>query len=302
LTSESKFVRDTAVAADPARPGWYRAELADDWNAPIVPQGGIVTVLAARAMQAELGIAEQPLRSVSCVFAGQVRSGPIDIEVTVIRRGRSISQLTATARNPGEQAGNTALAVFGAARPGFSFTELVMPDAPAPEDCPSYRDPLPEDQPPSLYPFSYWNNVEGRPVSGHPPWETYEPTTSECVNWYHFDEAPRLQSGDLDPLALVTLCDTMPGAVYERIGAGVDRPAIMSPSADLTVQVFGDWSSEWLLARNRARHAGDGYASLEMELWDPTRGIVAYATQLMFFSFPEGPPTPEHLRVPGANP
>jgi acyl-CoA thioesterase len=301
LSAPPKFVRDTAVVADATRPGWYRAALNDDWNAPILPQGGIVTVLATRAMQAELAVAEQPLRSVACVFAGQVRSGPIEIEVTVIRRGRSISQLTASARNPGETAGTTALAVFGADRPGFAFTELVLPEAPAPEDCPSYRDPLPESQPPSPYPFSYWDNVDGRPVSGHPPWENYEATTSERVTWYHFDEAPRLEGGDLDPLALVTLCDTMPGAVFERIGGRSDRPVVLSPSADLTVHVLGDWSSEWLLARNRARHSGDGYASLEMELWDPARGIVAYGTQMMFFSFPEGPPTPEQLRVPGAD-
>ena len=45
----------------------------------------------------------------------------------------------------------------------------------------------------------------------------------------------------------------------------------------------------WLLAHNRARWAGDGYASVEMALWDPTdRSLVAYATQMMFFTFPEG--------------
>jgi len=55
-------------------------------------------------------------------------------------------------------------------------------------------------------------------------------------------------------------------------------------------------SSEWLLAHNRARFAGDGYASVDMELWDPARGLVAYGTQMMFFSFPEGPPPSERRR------
>jgi len=53
------------------------------------------------------------------------------------------------------------------------------------------------------------------------------------------------------------------------------------------------------VGHNRARHAGDGYASVEMELWDPAHGLVAYATQMMFFSFPDGPPAPERLRPPG---
>ena len=71
-----------------------------------------------------------------------------------------------------------------------------------------------------------------------------------------------------------------------------------APSADLTVHLLGDHRSEWVLARNRARHAGDGYASLEVELWDAeTRTLAAYATQLMIFTFPGGPPAVE-LRVP----
>ena len=30
-------------------------------------------------------------------------------------------------------------------------------------------------------------------------------------------------------------------------------------------------------------------------MWDPVEGLVAYATQQMFFSFPDGPPPPEQL-------
>ncbi len=106
-----------------------------------------------------------------------------------------------------------------------------------------------------------------------------------------------MDGGGWDPLGLVTLCDTMPGAVGERMGPGL--PVWFAPSVDLTVQLTGTASSEWLLARNRARHAGEGYASVEMELWDPAVGLVAYGTQLCFFSFPEGPPPPERLRPPG---
>ena len=145
-------------------------------------------------------------------------------------------------------------------------------------------------------PFNFWEHVEGRAASGHAPWEDYQPTTSERSAWYRFDEPPFTDSGELDPLALVTLCDTMPGAVGERMGPG-PKPWI-PPSADLTVHVLGSATSEWLLARNRARHAGDGYASVELELWDPGRGLVAYATQVMFFTFPEGPPPPEFRRPP----
>src|SRR3974390_3030458 len=115
----SFFESGTAVTR--VRQGQFRAHLSDAWNCPIVPHGGIVTAVAARAMAADPEHREQRLRSITSVFAGQVRPGPVMIEVTTLRRGRSISQLTATLRNPDTDAGLTALAVFGADREGFEF-------------------------------------------------------------------------------------------------------------------------------------------------------------------------------------
>ena len=107
--------------------------------------------------------------------------------------------------------------------------------------------------------------------------------------WYRFDHPPYLANGTIDPLALVVLADTMPGAVGEKIGPQ-DR-MWFAPSVDLTVHLFDVWRSPWLLAHNRARHAGDSYASADMALWDceedgaGTPRLVAYATQLFLFSF-----------------
>ena len=98
----------------------------------VVPQGGVAAALAARAMAATLDHADQSLRSLSAVFAGQVTTGPVEIDVEVLRRGRSMSQLTATVRNPGAKAGLTAVAVFGGPRRGFEFTDLTMPDVEPP--------------------------------------------------------------------------------------------------------------------------------------------------------------------------
>ena len=43
----------------------------------------------------------------------------------------------------------------------------------------------------------------------------------------------------------------------------------------------------WFLAHHKARHAGDGYASVDLALWDPSGPhLVAYGTQVMLFSFP----------------
>jgi acyl-CoA thioesterase len=294
MERRAHFTRDTAV--ERRAPGRYGARLGAEWSAPLLPQGGVVAAVACRAMQVELDLPAQRLRSVTSVFAAPVRSGPVEIDVTVLRRGRSMSQLAAAVRNLGETAGLTAIAVFGGRRPGFEFVDVAPPAVPPPDACWSFRD----DPPPGFerrMRFPYWDHVESRTAIGHAPWHAWTPTTSERAYWYRFDDPPVVDGGRLDPLAVVTLCDTMPGAVGERMGP--DAPFWLPPSADLTVHVFADAGPGWLLAHNRAHAAGDGYASVEMSLWDAGRHLVAYATQMMFFSFPDGPPPPGRVRPPG---
>jgi len=288
------FERETTVEAD-GSVGRFRATVSDRWQAPVLPQGGMTTALALRAMAAALDVPGERLRSVTTVFAAQVAPGAVEVDVTVLRRGRTMSQAMATVHPAGTASGHSAIAVFGTSRLGYEFCDLSMPEVAPPLSCPSFRDPLPEGVVgfPSA---SFWEHVESRVALGHAPWDQWEPTSSERAYWYRFDEPPVTDDGIWDPLALVVLCDTMPGAVGERMGPGL--PRFFGPSADLTVHVLGQASSEWLLAHNRARYAGDGYASVEMALWDPERGLVAYGTQMMFFSFPDGPPPEEKRRPP----
>ena len=281
----SLFSSGTAVA--PAGAGRFVADLGEEWNCPVIPQGGIVAATAARAMEAALDDRAQRLRSLNAVFAGPVTQGRVDIEVEILRHGRSISQLRVALRNPGADAGFDALAVFGTEREGFTFTDAQVPDGIAPAiECPSYREPRPAGF--ERAPFPFWEQVEGRASLGHAPWDDYEATTSLCASWYRFDDPPRTDDGTWDPYALVALCDTMPGAVGERLGPAGRGRQWLPPSADFTVHLLGEARSEWILGVNRARHAGDGYASADMELWDVDDGparLVAYGTQTMVFSF-----------------
>jgi acyl-CoA thioesterase len=288
----SAFAAQMAVVPDPARPGRYRVDVDARWNCPVVPQGGLMAAIAARAMAAELDHPDQRLRSLTTVFAAQVPAGPADVDVTVLRRGRTISQATATVRADGADAGHTSVAVFGTARGGFEFTDLAMPDVAPPADCPSFRDPPAPEQADRFAdrpPVAFWDQVEGRPALGYAPWDDYVPSTSECAFWYRFDEPPVRPDGTLDPLAVIALCDLMPSSVGQRMGPG--QPEWYPPSADLTVHLFDEARSDWLLAHLRARRATEGYASVEVSLWDPTGPtLVAHAAQVMFLSFPGGPP------------
>jgi acyl-CoA thioesterase len=296
------FTRQMQLRASDEVEGRFCVEIDAEWNCPIVPHGGLVTALAARAMELALDRPDQELRSISVVFAEQVPPGPVEVDVTVIRRGRSVSQAMATVRSVGREAGHTSIAVFGGDRPAFEFTDLPVPDfatLPAPDECPSFRDERPEGEE-RPFEFPFWEHVEGRPATGHAPWDEWIPTSSEVTRWYRIDEPPRDADGVWDPLALVMLCDTMPSAVGERMGPMGHLPPWLPPSCDLTVHLFGPCTSDWVFARNHARHAGDGYASADLELWDPnTRHLVAYGTQMMLFRFLEDAPT-EPLRPFGS--
>ncbi len=284
----STFFDETAVTA--VSPGVYEATIAEAWNLLPLPQGGIVTAVALGAMEAALDHPAQTLRTLHTTFVAQVAHGPVTVSVEELRRGRSMSHLRAEVVNPGQHRGHVTTAVFGSPREGFSFTDLRPPEhIPRPDLCPSFRDPPPAGVT-AFEPTPFWGQrVEGRAALGHPPWESYVPDRAERAQWYRFDDTPFLEDGTMAPAALVVLADTMPGAVHERVGPGTRR--WFAPSVDLTVHVLDHCRSPWVLAHNRARWAGDGYASADHALWDcgPDGGgpprLVAYATQVFLFTF-----------------
>jgi acyl-CoA thioesterase len=287
---ETPFERLTTL--DRVADGRYRGSIDDRWNLRPLPQGGVVTAVAVAAMTASLDDDRQQLRTLHTTFAAQVAHGPVVVEVEVLRRGRSMSHLRAEVRNPDRDRGHLTTAVFGTDREGVAFVDLEPPAAPPPDDCPSWRDPPPPGVDlGSFQPMPFWEQMlEGRSVLGHPPWEEFEPGPAEVVDWFRFDEPPLRADGTLDPASLPVLADVMPGAVNERTARR--GPTWFAPSVDLTLHVLGECRSPWVLAHNRVRHAGSGYASADMALWergpdgahDPT--LVAYATQVFFFTFP----------------
>jgi acyl-CoA thioesterase len=271
----------------------YRVTLDPSWDLAQVPQGGVVTALAVRAMADLVANPDQTLRVAHTAFVARVPHGPLDVEVEVLRRGRSMSHLRAEIRAAGSERGHLTTAVFGAPRRGFDFTDLEPPTKIVPpSQCRSFRASLPpEADSVGFVPLPFWeHHVEGAGMLGHAPWEDYEPERAEHGTWYRMDDPPWRGDGTLDPLALIVFADTMPGAVAEKVGR-VDRSRWFGPSVDLTFHLLGDCRSEWVLAHNRARHAGDGYASIDMALWDcgpdgtGVPRLVAYATQVMFFAF-----------------
>ena len=271
--------------------GRYLGQIDESWSLRPLPQGGVVSALAARAMRVELADDQQSLRMLHTTFVAPVAHGPVEIGVEIIRRGRSMSHARAEVRNPGSPHGHLSTAVFGGPRRGFEFSDLKPPGSVIPlHEARSFRDPLPD----GVVGFAanpFWDtHLEGRAALGHAPWEEYVPGRAEHASWYRLDDVAVDTGGIPDPLALIVCADTMPGAVAEKLGPG-HRMGWFGPSVDLTIHILDVCRSEWVLGHNRARFAADGYASVDMALWDcgddgtGDPRLVAYATQLCFFTF-----------------
>ena len=194
--------------------GRVLGEIDESWSLRPLPQGGVVSALAARAMTTELADVDQSLRLLHTTFVAPVSTGPVEVEVEILRRGRSMSHARAEVRNPGATHGHLTTTVFGVPSRGFSTSPTSSPLwarclRPKPR---SSRDPV---------------TGGGGALSAHPvlgptpgragaPWvtrprEEYEPDRAEHATWYRLDEPPVDADGVLDPLALIVCADSMPG-------------------------------------------------------------------------------------------
>ena len=283
-TDPADLLRDIAVervreAAPAGPPALYRCELGGQWNAAFFPFGGVVSALAVGAMRDELARPEHTPRTIHTTFCSPVADGPLEVEVRVLRAGRGMSQLQATVRAAGsDDAGATTVGVFGAPRPGFAFTDAQPPRCPLPEDC---TPPEPHPDPETTWNARFFEQLEVRQWGMHASWEEgWEPGRAESLRWMRYRVPPRAADGSIDPLAYAPVCDTMPPSIIQALGPGT--PAFFAPSCDLDVHFLQPTRDEWLLVQARTHHAGDGYASASIDLWDRDWRLVARATQLMY--------------------
>jgi acyl-CoA thioesterase len=262
-------------------PGRFTATISDAWRVMAAPIGGFVAALAVEGMARVLDDPSLRLRTVTSVFVAPVLVGPVEIDVTVLRRGRSVSQLSATVRNVGSTAGLTALAAFGASRTGFDFTDAVMPSVPEPLECPTWSQAMPSDFQMGHEPPPLWSStIESRLVQGRYPWEPFREGPATAMDWTRFAVDPVTDAQRR--AALCVLSDTMPSG----LDAKVESDNWFAPSVDLTTHVFADPTPGWILGSSSITLAGDGYASARIDLWDPVeRRLCATATQVMLFTF-----------------
>jgi len=265
-------------------PGRYRAEVSHAWDAPVYPSGGLVSAIALRAMEAELDLDHQLLRSFSTMFVSTVDAGTVDVAVDRLRVGKRMSQLRADVRSAGStEPGHVVIAAFGETREGFEFSCAEAPDCGEPSEYPGFAVP-----PPGVPVFRsrFFDNLEVTRVRMFNSFEkNWEGGRAETIRWIRYRVPPRLPDGTIDRLSLIGLADTMPPAIGQYMGPGFRF--YHAPSVDLSMRFFADTDEEWVLMHVKSHWAGDGYASAEVTLWDRRRRLLAHAAQLMLIRFPD---------------
>ena len=259
------------AGADRPGQGEVAFEVSQDWLQGRTCFGGLIAALGVQAMRDIAGPhwpADVSLRALQTNFVGPVGEGPVEVEVQLLREGRTLRQVQATLRQTGQVAA-VMLGVFGADR--ASALQPVSPLAPpashVPQTLPAHQH-RPGLSPEFLRHFDLRWDHGAQPGSGG--------------SGLHSRIHMRLLDGEaLSPeLVTVLLADTSPTPATGQL-------ARKAPSSSVT------WALElrplpapapaagWWRADNESIAVGGGLVNHAARLWAPSGELAALGTQLV---------------------
>lgn len=260
-TPESAFDRDTAVEA--LGGGRYGAFIAENWNVVDGPNGGFLAALFARSLAAELAEPDRALRSITVHYLRRPTFAEAEIEVEVLRTGRSLATLAATMVQNGKPMA-TALAAYSV--PWDTPLEFRR-DLPAHAHEPGIDLEAPPG-PRHFVNFDTDHRLDAPFFSGE--------GSTRSAGWIRTAD-PR----PLDAIALVAISDALPPAIFPRITA-----PIAVPTVDLTVHIRaalphpGLADDDQIYAEFTTDHVADGFLEEDGAMWSPDGTLLAQSRQL----------------------
>lgn len=276
------FARDTDVWPDPDVPGRWRADLPEAWKV-FYAFGGCTMATALRAAQRAVDREDLAPVLATAVFAAPVACGPLEVDTTVLRSGRTAAQATAALRGVGSAGTDVHVtAVFGSRHDTHvRFVDTTWPADAIPVD--DAEEPPPPEAGSPFADINYHHQTEWRPAMRGMAFRSADdwvPGPARSLSWHRLLREARLADGTIDPISLCAPADILGPAIFSRVGPlGPDNPPFLVLSLEITVQFVAPTTSAWILQHCRVPVAGDGYAYSEVELWDADRRLVALASQ-----------------------
>jgi acyl-CoA thioesterase-2 len=258
--------------------GHYRATLSPDWEI-WGPNGGYLAVIALRAAGAEARV-RRPV-AFAAHYLSVARFAPVDLEVTVLHRGRRSESLRVTMRQEGRPI-LEAMVRTAAEVPGLAHDAAPAPDVTGPDGLRNSRELYGREAQ-----YRFWYNFESRPVDPD-TWRDGRPSRAPVVReWYRFLPTARFDDPFLDAGRALLLVDTLvwPASCQHHV-----MPAYLAPSLDVVAWFHrACHDAEWLLCEARAPIAEGGLIGGGVRIFTPDRRLVASGGALLF-CVPAPPP------------
>lgn len=240
--------------------GLIHADVPNNWMQGRTTYGGLSAALCLQAVEDSFDDLP-PLRSAQINFIGPV-GGKISISTKVMRRGRSVSYISA------EMIGEKGLAThavfcFGESRESRldkDFTE--PPSVPNIEQSKNFFDP--GFGPAFALNYDCMLAQGGFPISGS--------DESEHYIWVRHKDRSAVNMA-----ALIGIADMPPPAVLPMF----KEPAPISSMTWMMNFLSDDIRTKdgWWLMRSAAEHARDGYSSQDMQVWNADGKLIVSALQ-----------------------
>jgi acyl-CoA thioesterase len=262
---EYELDADTAVVR--TGPGRWRGAISERWSIGPYPNGGYVLTIGLSAIREE--VPHPDPFSVSAHFLSPPAHAPVDVEVEVVRSGRTHSTAMARMLQDGREKVRI-LANYGdhSRSEGPTVVQAEPPAMPPPDLIPPA--PRSELATPNGLVAAIRDRIEWRVAPGTAGWMAGRRNgRGEVGGWVRFaDGRP------VDTHALPLLADALPPAVFDLAPSG------WVPTLELTVQVRGRPAPGWVQAWFRTRFLVNGYLEEDGEIWDQGGRLVALSRQL----------------------
>lgn len=252
-------------------------EILPGWGQGRATFGGALAALMFQHARSRLaqgaagtgGAADLPVRSLTISFVAPVAAGAVTLASTVLRRGKSVSQMETRMLQNGEVVA-AMLASFGAARDSSIVVAAVTaPPLAAPES----GQPLPYI--PGVVP-EFTQHLDFRIVHGGIPFTGQ--STSDIDGWMRFREL----DVTCDVPHLLALVDAWPPAILQMVKGFAPASTlcwtIEFPDPQLAGGMAGRTGDWWqYIARTEA--ADDGYGHIAAHCWNSRGELVAISRQ-----------------------
>jgi acyl-CoA thioesterase len=252
------FDRETTVTREDR--GRFRVDISDRWNIFTVPNGGYLISVVLDAVGRSIPHPD-PI-AVTTHFMSRVAPGEAEVQVDVVRTGRSHSTATAVFAQDGEPRFHTT-ATYGDLTQVTGPTVVLeeRPSIPSPDDCVRGEGGMAS---------AFLTHFDLRLTPESAAWAISKPAgTGEMAGWVRFaDDRPP------DSRALAVIADAFPPTAFNLLETG------WVPTLELSLQVRARPEPGWLQCRFRSRYLSRGYMEEDGEIWDGQGTLVALSRQL----------------------